>query len=101
MKRIPKSKPGPNRARGRPDVSGQAVELSEAVPSLDAEDIALARLQAQLRRKEALAPAQGGTLTRAMIRLPSGLLTQAKRRAQHDGVTLSEIVQRALETLLR
>ena len=76
--------------------------MSNAVPSLDAEDIALARLQAQLRRKETMAQAHPGVAVgRAMIRLPSGLLARTKRRAQQEGVPVSEIVQRALETFLR
>jgi hypothetical protein len=100
MGRTLKAKSGPSRAR-RPAPPDPAVALPEAVPSLDAEDIALARLQAQLRRKETLTPPRGGALARAMIRLPTGLLAKAKRRAQQDGVPLSEIVQRALEKFLR
>ena len=84
--------------RREPDVSNG---VPDTVPSLDAEDIALARLQAQLRRKETLAQAPGAAVGRAMVRLPASLLARTKRRAQQEGVALSEIVQRALETFLR
>ncbi len=100
MRPTPKPKPAPKRRTVEPI---SEAELAAPVPSLDAEDIALARLQAQLRRKELIAPerAGGGALARAMIRLPSTLLARTKQRAERDGVPVSEVVQRALEKFLR
>ncbi len=101
MRQNPKSKATPARKSSRRTEPALPNGVPDVVPSLDAEDIALARLQVELRRKETLAQAPGAAVGRAMIRLPAGLLARTKRRAQQEGVAISEIVQRALETFLR
>lgn len=78
--------------------------LRGAVASLDAEDIALARLQAHLRRTEtihAAVPFAAPAPRRTTVRLPAALLARLRERAKHDGVTPSKIVELALERLLR
>ncbi len=78
--------------------------LRDAVASLDAEDIALARLQAHLRRAETIhvsaRPAASG-LRRTTVRIPTALLDRLRERARRDGMTASEVVERALERFLR
>jgi hypothetical protein len=78
--------------------------LRDPVVPLDAEDIALARLQAHLRRTEALqTPARRSVSAqrRTTVRLPSALLDRLRERARRDGTTTSEIVEQALERFLR
>ena len=78
--------------------------LRDAVVSLDAEDIALARLQAHLRRAEAIHSAvlPGATAPRrTTLRLPVVLLARLRERAKRDGVTVSEVVEQALDRFLR
>lgn len=78
--------------------------LREAMVSLDAEDIALARLQADLRRTEAIQmPGRhSSSLTRrTTVRLRAALLARLRERAQRDGLTVSEIVEQAVERFLR
>jgi predicted DNA binding CopG/RHH family protein len=72
--------------------------------SFDAEDIALARLQANLRKAEAIqvpTSPTGSTDRRTTVRLPDPLLARLRERARMDGVTASQIVARALERFLR
>lgn len=71
---------------------------------LDAEDIALARLQVQLRRTEAIeasARPAASPVGRITVRLPGELLARLRRQAGRDGVSLSEAVTRAVERFLR
>jgi hypothetical protein len=71
---------------------------------LDAEDIAMARLQASLRRAETIqasTPAAASRLGRTTVRLSTDLLNRARDRAARDGSTVSDIVARALERFLR
>ncbi len=78
--------------------------LREAVVSLDAEDIALARLQADLRRTEAIRipTRHPAPLTRrTTVRLHAALLARLRERAKRDGITASEVVEQALERFLR
>jgi hypothetical protein len=78
--------------------------IRDGVVFLDAEDIALARLHASLRRAEAIpasTPAVAGGLGRITIRLSKGLLDRTRDRAARDKTAVSEIVARALERFLR
>ncbi len=87
----------PRRLAGHP-------RLREAVVALDAEDIALARLQAHLRRTEtihAVLPSAATPQRRTTVRLPAVLLARLRERAKREGVTPSEVVEEALERLLR
>jgi hypothetical protein len=84
--------------------SGEGPRLRDAVVALDAEDIALARLQASLRRAEAIQAAPRPTtplLGRTTVRLPADLLTRGRDRAEREGATFSEIVARSLTRYLR
>jgi len=89
-------------ARGK----GRKVTVPRSRPSvvpLDAEDIAMARLQAHLRKAEAIrAPkGRGGVpLARTTVRLSSETLQQLRDRARRDGATISEVVEVALERYL-
>jgi hypothetical protein len=78
--------------------------LRDAVASLDAEDIAMARLQAQVRRTETIqAPARptASRARRTTVQLSDALLARLRDRARRDGATASAIVERALERFLR
>ena len=78
--------------------------LRDAFVSFDAEDIALARLQAHLRKAEAIQVPTSSTAStdrRTTVRLPDSLLARLRERARTDGVTASQIVARALERYLR
>ncbi len=78
--------------------------VRDGVVFLDAEDIALARLHASLRRAEAIpapTPAATGGLGRITVRLSEGLLDRTRDRAAREKTTVSEIVGRALERFLR
>jgi len=71
---------------------------------VDAEDIAMARLQAQLRETEAT-PASPRTaarpaLRRATVMLPPPLLDRARAHASRSATTFSELVRRLLEQYL-
>jgi predicted DNA binding CopG/RHH family protein len=78
--------------------------LGDAVIALDAEDIALARLQAQLRKREAVrsqtAPAASAP-RRVTLRLPELLIERLRARARRDGTTLSGLAGKAMEHFLR
>jgi len=84
--------------------SAMRSDFRAAVASPDAEDIALARLQAHLRRAETIhvsaRPVASG-LRRTTVRLPAALLDRLRERARRDGMTASEVVERALERFLR
>ena len=88
--------PGARSAAARP-------RLRDAVVSLDAEDIALARLQAHLRKAEAIQVAKRpvDSVRRTTVRLPVTLLARLRDRAKRDGTTASEVVEKALLRFLR
>jgi hypothetical protein len=75
------------------------------VVPLDAEDIAMARLQAHLRKAEAIrAPGRRRgttTPTRTTLRLPREILSSVRDRARREGATISEVVEAALERYLQ
>ena len=98
------SKGSTRRAKGPPPRSGTTPRLRDAVVSLDAEDIAMARLQASLRRAETIQAAPrvaAPHLGRTTIRLPADLLKRGRDLAERESATFSEIVARALERFLR
>ena len=99
------SKGSTRRAKAAAPRSGKGPQLRDAVVSLDAEDIAMARLQASLRRAETIqaAPREAAAplLGRTTVRLPADLLTRGRDRAERESATFSEIVARALERFLR
>lgn len=99
---MPRTSPG--RAR-KPKREPARPAAREAVLPLDAEDIALARLQAQLRRRETIQPPAGGggetAVGRTSLRLPEPILRLARERARRQRVTLSAVVQAALDHYLR
>jgi predicted HicB family RNase H-like nuclease len=74
------------------------------VVPLDAEDIAMARLQAHLRKAEAIrAPGRRRTaqVSRMTLRLPREILQRVRERARREQVSMSEVVEAALERYLR
>jgi hypothetical protein len=74
------------------------------VVPLDAEDIAMARLQAHLRKAETIrVPSRrgGAPLSRTTLRLPRGMLQDVRDRARREGATVSELVEIALKRYLR
>ena len=74
------------------------------VVPLDAEDIAMARLQAHLRKAEAIrVPSRrpSARLSRTTLRLPREMLRHVRERARREGATISEVVEVALERYLR
>lgn len=98
------SKGSTRRAKAVAPRSDKGSRLGDVIASLDAEDIAMARLQASLRRAETIqaAPrAAASHLGRTMIRLPADLLKRGRDRAEREGATFSAIVARALERFLR
>ena len=72
---------------------------------VDAEDIAMARLQAQLRQTEGIQASRRKASRlpsrRTTVQLPSQLLEQARNRAKRDEVSVSEVVRTALERYLK
>ncbi len=83
---------------------GAGKRRASPVVPLDAEDIAMARLQAHLRRTEAIrAPGSRGdpALTRTTLRLPHEMLRKVRDRARQEGATISQLVEMALERYLR
>ena len=75
-----------------------------ALLPVDAEDLAMERLQAALRETEA-GPASPGraarpALRRASVMLPLPLLERARSRASREAATLSDLVRRLLEQYL-
>jgi len=99
-KKRPTRKPGRGTGAAR---GGAADPLKNSGITLDAEDIALARLQAHLRKTETIqAPPLGvSPLSRTSVRLPTELLRKVRERARREGLTVSEIVEGALESYLR
>ena len=85
---------------------GRKVTLRRARPTvvpLDAEDIAMARLQAHLRETEAIRGPKGRgvvPLARTTVRLSHKTLQQLRDRARRDGATISEVVEVALDRYL-
>jgi predicted DNA binding CopG/RHH family protein len=77
--------------------------LGDAAVAFDAEDIALARLQAQLRKSETIqAPPLAPTVSRRVtLRLPGPLVERLRIRARRDGLTLSDLIGKAAERFLR
>jgi hypothetical protein len=99
-RRVPRRKTAQAAVRQR----AGAARLSEAAASPDAEDIALARLQAHLRRAETIQSSPrvpAPTVRRTTVRLPDELVVRLRKRAQREGTTPSQIVQQALEGFLR
>ncbi len=78
------------------------VQIAETDP-LDAEDIALARLQVQLRETEGVPPPRRppASLSRTTVRLPTEMLQRLRERAKREKLTLSEVIEAALERHLR
>jgi hypothetical protein len=98
------SKGSTRRAKAALPRSGKGSRLRDAVVSLDAEDIAMARLQASLRRAETIQAAPRAVVSdlgRATVRLSADLLKRGRDRAERERATFSEIVARALERFLR
>jgi hypothetical protein len=74
------------------------------VVPLDAEDIALARLQAQVRRTETIRTPPSPPvepLRRRTVPVPPDLVQQTMQRARRDGVSISDVVAAALKRYLR
>ena len=94
-----KKRPGQERSR-----AGAGRRPAGPVVPLDAEDIAMDRLQAHLRRTEAIrTPGSRDfpALARTTVRLPHELLRKVRDRARREGATLSLVVERALERYFR
>lgn len=91
----------PTRSRkGSPSARRPVAQL---VP-LDAEDIAMARLQAYLREAEAIPAAKGPRVTplsRTTVRLSQQILQHVRERARRDGATISRVVEAALKRYLK
>ena len=84
--------------------SAPASRPKAAVVPLDAEDIAMARLQAHVRKTEAIPSPnrrRGAVLSRTTLRLPYDMLQHVRDRARREGSTVSEIVEIAIERYLR
>lgn len=78
--------------------------LHDAAVAFDAEDIALARLQVQLRKSEAIqTPARSASSAprRVTLRLAEPLLERLRARARREGTTLSDLAGKAVEQFLR
>ena len=78
--------------------------LRNAGVSPDAEDIAMARLQAHLRRSETIqAPVRSRAmiLARTTVRLPDEMLLRLRDRARRAGLSVSEVVEAALARYLK
>ena len=74
------------------------------VVPLDAEDIALARLQAHLRKAETIrgSARRGGTaMGQTTVRLPRQMIQAVRERARRAGLTISEVVRVALAGYLK
>ena len=92
---------GDRTATGR---SARSNRPGHALATLDAEDIALARLQAHLRKAEAVHPPSGprkSSRGRTTISLPVEMLRRLRERARREGLRLSQIVEAALAQHLK
>ncbi len=92
---------GDRAARGR---LARSTRPGHALATLDAEDIALARLQAHLRKTEAVHPPSGSDKSsrgRTTISLPAELLRRLRERARQEGLRPSQIVEAALTQHLK
>lgn len=89
--------------RATPRGSSRSGRAKPPVVPLDAEDIAMARLQAHLRKTEAIrAPRRPRTRPgQRAVRLPREMLEQVRSRARREGATISEVVEAALRRYLR
>lgn len=91
----------PGTRSSRPAPRARRPNIEETDP-LDAEDIALARLQAELRKTEAMpAPPRAAARGRTTIRLPDAMLERLRARARRDHTTLSQVIEAALERHLK
>lgn len=84
--------------------TGSSGRLRNAVLSMDAEDIAMVRLQAHLRRTETIqvpARPRAPIQARTWVQLPGEMLQRLRDRARHAGVGLSDIVEAALARYLK
>ena len=99
MKR--KVKPSPER-RIRSREPDPSMELSiETEMPLDAEDVALASLEAKVRAQEAMADlSPTESFTGLTVRLPRGMILRLQARAAERNVTPSKLVELALAQLL-
>ncbi|HSB70083.1 MAG TPA: ribbon-helix-helix protein, CopG family [Candidatus Methylomirabilis sp.] len=101
------SKPSARRrGRGGPKrpAVGTPAKLRNAVVALDAEDIAMARLQAHLRRTETIhGPdrTRATTLARTWVWLPREMLQRLRDRARRAGTSVSDLVEAALARYLK
>ena len=97
----------PGRSGGRapePRRPARAVRPDGPVVPLDAEDIAMARLQAHMRKAEAIrAPnrRRDADLSRTTLRLPREMLQRVRELARREQVSISEVVEASLERYLR
>ncbi len=100
MKKKPPVRGGPT--TGQPSPRGQRPR--DAIATLDAEDIALARLQAQLRKSETVhSPSGSGkpSRSRTTLSLPAELIRGLRLRARREGLRPSQIVEAALTHYLK
>ena len=99
----------PSAQRGRRGGSrrlpaGSPAKLRNAVVAMDAEDIAMARLQAHLRRTETIHGPdhfRATTFARTWVRLPREMLQRLRDRARRAGTSVSDIVEAALARYLK
>lgn len=74
---------------------------TETEMPLDAEDVALASLEAKVRAQEAMADlSQTESFTGLTVRLPRGMILRLQARAAERNVTPSKLVELALAQLL-
>ncbi len=100
MKKRPPVRGGPTTAQRSP--RGQRTR--DAVATVDAEDIALARLQAQLRKSETVHSPSGPrklSRSRTTLSLSAELLRDLRLRARREGLRPSQIVEAALAQYLK
>jgi len=101
---VANKRPGRSGNTAKPKRPVRAVRAESPVAPLDAEDIAMARLQAKLRKAEAIPmPSRGRDtrLSRTILRLPREMLTRVRERARREQISVSEVVEASLERYLR
>ncbi len=84
--------------------SARGQRTRPAVATLDAEDIALARLQAQLRKSEAVRPpatSRKPLRGRMTVSLPTEMLRRLRESARREGRRVSQIVEAAVARHLK